>query len=401
MALFRESDRRVFQRKQSERNPLVWCVDDSIEIEEAYTYQVKIDQLRDRLNLSGFTLQRAKEDFENCRAEEVERYKDLCSEPGGSMWQEKVSLYETTSLDDYINVFKIVQERKLLPEISLDTIPPNEQLLREILSEYDDKLYNFPHSDIRYLLRVFLESCPSDGNAIYDLTDIIHAGYYSETDEITNLTIQSLTEELPISGKIIVLTEGKTDCKILQQSIVILYPHLTAFFSFMDFENANVPGGTGNLATTVKAFAGTGILNRVVAIFDNDTAADEAIRSLEKVNLPSNIKILKLPDIEMAQSYPTLGPGGLSEMNINGLACSIELYLGRDVLTQNGELAPIQWTGYSVPLKKYQGVILDKDKLQKAFQRKADKCQINPEIINSTDWSEMKTIFKKLFEVFN
>jgi hypothetical protein len=49
MALFRESDRRVFQRKQSERNPLVWCVDDSIEIEEAYTYQVKIDQLRDRL----------------------------------------------------------------------------------------------------------------------------------------------------------------------------------------------------------------------------------------------------------------------------------------------------------------------------------------------------------------
>ena len=44
-------------------------------------------------------------------------------------------------------------------------------------------------------------------------------------------------------------------------------------------------------------------------------------------------------DLELAEKYPTLGPpseqfpgGRIDVANINGLACSIELYLGRDVL---------------------------------------------------------------------
>jgi hypothetical protein len=41
---------------------------------------------------------------------------------------------------------------------------------------------------------------------------------------------------------------------------------------------------------------------------------------------------MQYPEIDIARDYPTLGTNGLSHMDVNGLAGSIELYLGADVL---------------------------------------------------------------------
>ena len=65
------------------------------------------------------------------------------------------------------------------------------------------------------------------------------------------------------------------------------------------------------------------------------------MRALKGVKLPDHYSVLHYPDIEIARSYPTLGPTGLSEMNVNGLAGSIEMYLGADVLSSlPASLAP-------------------------------------------------------------
>ena len=71
---------------------------------------------------------------------------------------------------------------------------------------------------------------------------------------------------------------------------------------------------------------------------------------------------MRLPDLEILRDYPTLGPAGESRMDVNGLAASIELYLGRDVLTNPvaGHLVCVQWKGYVAGVRKYQGEILDK-----------------------------------------
>jgi hypothetical protein len=82
----------------------------------------------------------------------------------------------------------------------------------------------------------------------------------------------------------------------------------------------------------VKAFLATGITNRVIALFDNDTAAQEARRALANVSIPENIAVLAYPALDLLRDYPTLGPGGLTSLDVNGLAASIELYLGKDVL---------------------------------------------------------------------
>ena len=53
-------------------------------------------------------------------------------------------------------------------------------------------------------------------------------------------------------------------------------------------------------------------------LLDNDTAARDALRALRGATLPSHYSVLHYPDIDLARSYPTLGPSGLSEMDVNG-----------------------------------------------------------------------------------
>jgi hypothetical protein len=95
------------------------------------------------------------------------------------------------------------------------------------------------------LIRAFAETCPEHAFATYDLTDIVHAGYYEPDDPIAELATQSLIGEYPRHGKIIILTEGKMDRRILEDSLRLLYPHLADYFSFMDFETSKAEGGSG------------------------------------------------------------------------------------------------------------------------------------------------------------
>jgi hypothetical protein len=169
----------------------------------------------------------------------------------------------------------------------------------------------------------------------------------------------------------------------------------------MDFEAARVEGGVSHLAKIVRSFAGAGIVNKVIAVFDNDTAGEEAIRSLRQINLPGNLCVLKLPELRMLRKYPTLGPSGPITMNVNGLAASIELYLGDDVLRQNGTLAPVQWSAYNSVMGKYQGEVLEKDKIQKRFKEKLARQKNCINLTQDPNWSGLSAIMSSIFSAFH
>ena len=146
----------------------------------------------------------------------------------------------------------------------------------------------------------------------------------------------------------------------------------------------------------LKSFAAAGISNRVVAYFDNDSAAYEAVMGLQ-VKLPGHYRILHYPDLEVARLYPTLGPQGNSKMDVNRLAGSIELYLGLDVLAAgDGGLLPIQWKGYMGKIKTYQGEVVDKGRVQRAFKEKVNAAKANPAVIIEQDWSSLELVLSKL-----
>jgi len=224
--------------------------------------------------------------------------------------------------------------------------------------------------------------------------------YYPDV-KVCESALELLSAEYSAYQKIIVLTEGSTDSFILDKSLQLLFPHLHGYYSFMDFGLSNAAGGANTLVNNLKAFIGAGISNRVLALFDNDTAARVSTKALQSIDIPNNIRVLHYPNLDFAENYPSIGPNGESEININGSACSIELYLGIDVLTIDGKLSPIQWKGYDDSLKQYQGEIQNKKSIQKAFFDKLQQCTDDPKLIENTDWSSMRLIFQTIFNTFS
>ena len=73
LAIFRESDKRVFDRKVSERNPIVWGIPlPSDELETVILYQCTARKIAQRLDIMGIALARAKQDFEQLLREKIE-----------------------------------------------------------------------------------------------------------------------------------------------------------------------------------------------------------------------------------------------------------------------------------------------------------------------------------------
>jgi len=180
-----------------------------------------------------------------------------------------------------------------------------------------------------------------------------------------------------------------------------LYPHLSDYYSFMDFDGANAPGGAGHLVNTVKAFAGAGIANRIVALFDNDTGARAALRGLDGVDLPPSVRVLQFPAIPVGANYPTSGPSGLVHMDVNGLAASLEMYLGEDVLQRaDGTFTPVHWRGFDPAVRAYQGELEHKGKLQDKFTEKLAAAATDPAVMQAQDWSGIRAILDMVRQAF-
>ena len=149
-------------------------------------------------------------------------------------------------------------------------------------------------------------------------------------------------------------------------------------------------------------FAAASVEHRILALFDNDAAAKDVLRILKTNTLPENIKFCQYPDLAIAENYPTIGPSGRDRMNVNGLAGSIELYLGRDVLENgNGEFIPVQWTGYQRGVDAYQGEVLDKKKIQDRFSEKLKVCERSPGKIGTFDWDGIRAILDMMRAAFH
>ncbi|HEV2890462.1 MAG TPA: hypothetical protein VGX28_08805 [Frankiaceae bacterium] len=251
------------------------------------------------------------------------------------------------------------------------------------------------HGDIRLPLRLMLDAAPDDMPVSLDLSDVVARGYVSATPD---LCARAFSEHHGAAAyaPLIVLTEGRSDAAILMLGIDVLSPHLRGYIRFLDYER-KPEGSTSALVRVVRAFAAAGVSNRVLALFDNDTAAAEALTTLGVDALPPNYRVVQLPHLQLAEQYPTLGPTGPVVMDINGLAVSIELFFGADILRGSGpDLTPVQWTGWSAKIGRYQGEILHKSSLQEAFRERARRTLASGGPDEADDWSGMRLVIDTL-----
>ncbi len=274
----------------------------------------------------------------------------------------------------------ILQIRSIIYNLKLNK-EVEDFYLRETLNEIDLMLPGMPLSSCLYCC---LQALDNDHIIEYDLSDVIEARYVS-IEEFQNIPIE----------KIIVLTEGKTDSEFISGALKLLYPHLASYYHFIDFNDDLKPEASASaLSRLIVSFCAAKIKHPIIAIFDNDTTGLQELDRIPVKALPSNIRTLRLPDIALAKKYPTLGPTGLRAININGLACGIELYLGMDVLTRDGNLIPVQWKGYNDKRKQYQGELMDKHFVQTGFRNKLRAGDLG-------DTNQIDMVLKAIFQAFD
>jgi hypothetical protein len=395
--LFRSSDRKIIPglKKDIPFQLHRWVDDvDEDEMIEVVYYSTPLKIIRDRLNLDGYTLETSKIAFQNWIEKEIATYEHWSQKKHGEVFLEQVKLLKTMNADTWMSTLKQISKEGLVQGKRNNKNTKYQGTLLGYMLDNRTGWYGYPGWDLKVAIRLALEILPETDELVYDLTDLILSGDYSKDEDF----VETWTR----NSKTIVLTEGNIDTWVISESLQLLYPHISDYFTFMDFEGARVGGGAGSLANIVKAFSGTGIVNKVAVFFDNDTAAATALRGLKPVQIPSNIKIIQLPELDFLKNYPTLGPSGLVAMDINGLAASIELYLGKDVLIDtSNNFIPIQWAGYVPELGRYQGEIMAKEDIQKRFRKKVTDCKINKELLANTDWGSLQAILQSLFTAFH
>jgi hypothetical protein len=403
MQLFRHSDKRV-QKSAAKNLPAslsTWIDKEKPDrVVQVVYYSAPVTVIKDRLELQGYTLSTAKTAFmRNIRAQAKE-YSES-TEGMEDYYENRVKLLRSVDVDKWVVALgQIKKSGRGTP--TRESPHKSEVNLQEFMLD-GEQWYGYSGADLYVPLRLALETCSGNENLVYDLTDLVNQGYLDKNEDCIAVSSELAAGEYASRSKVIVLTEGRSDGWILSASMKLLYPHLYDYFSFMDFESARVEGGASHLAKIVKSFAGAGIVNKVLAIFDNDTVGQEAIRSLRQIKLPGNISVLALPDFGELRKYPTIGPSGRKAMNVNGTAASIELYLGGDVLKENGKMVPVRWSGYIPNMGKYQGSLLDSDKdgIHKRFKDKLEKAKDRTNLTQDDNWAGLYAVMSRIFSTFH
>ena len=360
-SIFINEDFITEERKNKDRNKLIWGDifegDNSRYTFKGFRQTVKI--CKERLEIYGYNSIKAKKEYQKAiKAAKRDEYYEFP--------------IEEISYEEYLVTIKeIIKTRQKTSDGN--TLTFFDTLLSSDLSIYEQSVSCHLYSVLSVL--------PDNAIIECDLTEIIAGGWTSK-------------KEIDIAQeKIIILTEGKTDVEFISACLAKQYPHLISFYHFINFDAYNVESSASALVKLVISLIAANIKHPIIVLFDNDTAGIMEMKKLMQHKLAHNFKILKYPDLLLAKKYPTIGPTGLKKMNVNNVACSIEMYFGENILTKDDTLIPVQWKGYNDKEKKYQGEISDKKYVQELF-RKTLKAS------DTIAFSNMDFILKAIFDAY-
>lgn len=246
------------------------------------------------------------------------------------------------------------------------------------------------------IVRLILEYCDKKNIVEVDVSEMVGWTY----DSIDDMRITDNIE------KTMVLVEGSSDKTILEFALKNIYPHLSNLYYFMDFDystNNTRQGGADAIAKNIETFITSKLNAKFIAIFDNDAIGIQSQKALlYKIgNLPENYKITNYPPIKDANKYPTILPDKkIKLMDINSMACSIELYLPKQLITDgSNNLYPIQWKNIverkigNEKLSDYQGEIQHKDEIKSSFMSLKNDIENGKKEFNIDNWKNIKTIY--------
>ncbi|WP_413525394.1 HEPN/Toprim-associated domain-containing protein [Photobacterium phosphoreum] len=400
MSIFTDMDKSFSYQKLSDVYPEEKGNNEQIEV---CKYIAKSTVVKKRLDILGFSLVEAEKNLASNIDDAIDSYSLFLGmsdeyDDLSKIYENCRTVVKESKISDYIEAYKILfnENRKEDPSKC------SKGMLSYLTNEFIEHSYDFgiPVNDIRFTFRVLLECIDDVDEIVLDISDLVVGGYYHFKDNLIEIAKNSLTSKYHYDSKIIILTEGSSDKQILEKCFPLLFPEYESLYSFMDFGLAKSSGGASSLVSVIKAFISAGIKNRIVAIFDNDTAARVARKSIRDIVLPDNIRIISYPNYDFLTSYPTIGPSGRHDLNVNELAGSIELYLCKQALLIDSKYSPVQWRGYDTSISAYQGEVMHKSQIQKRFFEILNTVSENKDELKKFDWKGIQLIFNEIFQSF-
>ena len=176
------------------------------------------------------------------------------------MIEEELRVLRSLTVRSWLEALVRIKEERLSQDV-LDGLPGNDTqlpLLRYMLDSRRGSrgFYGFPEVDRRHVIRIALETASPQEHLTYDLSDLVAGGWVDEADNLVAAAENLMNETFLLSQRVIVLTEGDTDRRILERSLRLLYPHLAEYFHFFDFTGRRVGGGAGELANLNQSQGG-------------------------------------------------------------------------------------------------------------------------------------------------
>ncbi|WP_107040393.1 HEPN/Toprim-associated domain-containing protein [Brumimicrobium mesophilum] len=314
-------------------------------------YSISLGRVKSRLELLGYSLQELKSHFQ----EHNDNYPDYLEQPEIS-FEMMLAIFSKINIKDYKN--KKEYGDYDLGEYVIENIFQNETF-KDLKNHIDIKDKDigayFENLDPLFTLRLLIENPNNlEMNLEWRTQDVIDGGWTNEKEIFVGV------EE---TDKFLIVTEGSSDTFIIKKSLELLKPDILDFFTFVDMEENYPFTGTGNLYRFCQGLTSIRIQNKTLVLFDNDLEGMDKFNKTNKLNLPYQMKIMKLPELEEFTNFLTAGPTGETYEDINGKAVAIECFL--DLTKSNPK---IRWTNYSKDFNAYQGSLENKDDYVRTFK---------------------------------
>ena len=345
--------------------------------DEHFGYVSTAAELQDRLQLHGVTAARARAELDEAVGVWHAQHANPDADDVGVPVRGSADLL--TELREYVNSRDEWAEYRLPDEVEWEL-------------------------DARTILRLILDVVEDQQSPVrYNLDDLQGYELLTPGTPITEQAREERRRAIATDAPLVILTEGSSDSQLLTDALRVTHPHLVSFMRFIDF-SSGAEGSAASLVKLLRSFVGAGIANRVLVLADNDTAAHDALGKLKREGLPDGYRVMHYPELPLLRRYPTLGPQLADPvlMDVNGKAGSLEMYLGRELLTVDGELVPVQWMGYVEGQRSYQGAISppEKKRIQREFRSKVKAALRDPSVRNGQDWSGVETIVEGVLRAF-
>lgn len=320
-------------------------------------YSATAGALRARLELQGFSSKRV---LALCNA----YFDDELSSQESDDW--RIDLRDSwpegqSSYPDGAAIAQALASRRGQAAAAIPSFILTDPEQRFLSHQWDSLRESF--DDPRFALALALTNTRAATTVMLDLTDLVLGGWMDLDDLPHHDARTRLAATIAASGPVVVITEGASDARWLRRALEIAAPAAAHLFEFLDFAEYRAPGGTDRVVSLTKGMAAAKVMNRIIAVLDNDTAGHVAARQLTDLAFPTRITVTTLPDVPYATHYPTLGPEGSTDANVNGRAASIEFMFGDNLLRDaDGTLFHVRWESFIKSASEYQGRLDDSHK---------------------------------------